>query len=44
MLRVTIEGDLYEDGKGVAVTLSGGTDRHTAMTMVFKHENFIELK
>lgn len=44
LLRVTIEGDIYEDGKGVVVSLSGGADRHTAMTMVFKHENFIELK
>lgn len=44
LLRVTIEGDIYKDGKGVAVALSGGTDRDTAMTMVFKHENFIEIK
>lgn len=44
MLRVTVEGDLDEDGEGVVVALSGGkTDGRTAVSMVFKHDDFIEL-
>ncbi len=42
MLRVTIEGDIDENGNGVVVGLSGGkADGRIAVSMVFKHEDFI---
>jgi hypothetical protein len=44
LLRVTIEGDVYENGKGVLVALSGGSDGRSTVSMVFKHADFIELE
>ncbi|WP_167834185.1 hypothetical protein [Mesobacillus selenatarsenatis] len=44
MLRVTLEGDLDEDGEEVVVALSGvKTGGETVVSMVFKHNDFIEL-
>jgi hypothetical protein len=44
MLRVAIKGDTDEDAEGIVVALSGGkADGRTAVSMVFKHEDFIEL-
>lgn len=44
MLRVTIEGDVYEDGEGVVVALSGGSNGRSTVSMVFKHSEFIQLE
>lgn len=45
MLRVTLEGDVDEDGDGVVVALYGArTDGQTVASMVFKHDDFIELE
>jgi hypothetical protein len=44
MLRVIVEGDVYEDGKGVLVGLSGGSNGRSTVSMVFKHADFIELE
>ncbi|CAM3666337.1 hypothetical protein GCM10009865_03550 [Aeromicrobium ponti] len=45
MLRVAIEGDTDEEAKGIVAALSGGKDDgRTAVSMVFKHEDFIKLK
>ncbi|MGM0900355.1 MAG: hypothetical protein ACQEXB_04465 [Bacillota bacterium] len=44
MLRVAVEGDIEKDGEKIVVALSGGReDGRTAVAMVFKHEEFIEL-
>lgn len=44
MLRVTVEGDIEEDGEEVVVALSGYTeDGRTVVSMVFKHDEFIEM-
>lgn len=43
MLRVNVEGDVYENGKGVLVGLSGGSNGRSTVSMVFKHSDFIEL-
>ncbi|WP_332634143.1 hypothetical protein [Halalkalibacter flavus] len=43
MLRVVVEGDIDKDGDRIVVALSGGNeDGRTAVSMVFKHEEFIE--
>lgn len=44
MLRVQIAGDTDEDADGIVVTLSGTTfDGRQVLSMVFKHEDFVEL-
>lgn len=44
MLRVAIEGDTDKDGEAIVIALSGGKmDGRTATSMVFKHEEFIEM-
>lgn len=45
MLRVIVEGDVYdsENGQGVLVGLSGGSNGRSTVSMVFKHADFIEL-
>lgn len=43
MLRVNIKGDVYENGKGILVALSGGSNGRSTVSMVFKHADFIEL-
>lgn len=44
MLRVVVEGDTGKDGNGIVVALSGGNEAgRTAVSMVFKHEEFIEV-
>lgn len=44
MLRVAIEGDTDEDADGIVIALSGNTaDGRQALSMVFKHEEFVEL-
>lgn len=43
MLRVAVEGDIDKSGEKVVVALSGvEEDGRTAVSMVFKHEEFIE--
>ncbi|MDZ5472894.1 hypothetical protein SM124_14265 [Bacillus sp. 31A1R] len=44
MLRVEVEGDTSEDGDAIVVALSGGKeDGRTAVSMVFKHEEFVSM-
>ncbi|MFC0476422.1 hypothetical protein ACFFHF_14510 [Robertmurraya beringensis] len=44
MLRVAIAGDTDEEADGIVVTLSGTTvDGRQVLSMVFKHEDFVEL-
>lgn len=44
MLRVIVEGDVYENGKGVLVALSSGNNGRSTVSMVFKHADFIEME
>lgn len=44
MLRVALHGDIEKDGEAAVVALSGGTDDgRQALSMIFKHEEFIEV-
>lgn len=44
MLRVAIKGDTDKDAEAIVIALSGNTaDGRQALSMVFKHEEFIEL-
>ena len=43
MLRVTVEGDTDKEAEGIEVALLGGNDGRPTVTMVFKHEDFIEV-
>ncbi len=43
MLRVTVEGDTDKEAEGIEVALFGGNDGRPTVTMVFKHEDFIEV-
>ncbi|WP_375091279.1 hypothetical protein ACDZ29_28050 (plasmid) [Peribacillus sp. RS7] len=42
-LRVTIEGDTDEEAEGIEVALFGGNDGRPTVSMIFKHEDFIEV-
>lgn len=43
MLRVAIKGDTDEDADAIVIALSGVTaDGRQALSMVFKHEEFVE--
>ncbi|WP_298473998.1 hypothetical protein [uncultured Psychrobacillus sp.] len=43
MLRVNVEGDTDEESDGIEVALFGGNDGRLTVSMVFKHEDFIEV-
>lgn len=43
MLRVNVQGDTDEDSEGIEVTLFGGNDGRPTISMVFNHEDFIEV-
>ncbi|WP_226675138.1 hypothetical protein [Mesobacillus jeotgali] len=44
MLRVAIKGDTDEDADDIVIALSGNTaDGRQALSMVFKHEEFVEM-